>query len=37
MKKVKERVQELYQGKVVAEFHMGLKEGTANEEAFNNA
>lgn len=27
MKKVKESVQELYQKKVVTEFHMSLKEG----------
>ena len=33
MKKVKESVQE----KVVAEFHMSLKEGSTIEEAFNNA
>ena len=37
MKKVKESVQELYQEKVVAEFHMSLKEGSTIEEAFNNA
>lgn len=37
MKKVKESVQELYQEKVVTEFHMSLKEGTTIEEAFNNA
>ena len=28
MKKVKESVQELYQEKVVTEFHMSLKEGS---------
>lgn len=37
MKKVKELVQELYQEKVLTEFHMSLKEGSTNEEAFNNA
>ena len=37
MKKVKESVQELYQEKVVTEFHMSLKEGSTTEEAFNNA
>ena len=37
MKKVKESVQELYQEKVVTEFHMSLKEGSTIEEAFNNA
>jgi hypothetical protein len=37
MKKVKESVQELYQEKVVTEFHMRLKEGSTIEEAFNNA
>ena len=37
MKKVKESVQELYQKKVVTEFHMSLKEGYTIEEAFNNA
>ena len=36
MKKV-ESVQELYQEKVVTEFHMSLKEGSTIEEAFNNA
>lgn len=35
MKKVKESVQELYQEKVVTEFHMSLKEGSTIEEAFN--
>lgn len=37
MKKVKESVQELYQEKVVTEFHMSLKEGSTIEEDFNNA
>lgn len=37
MKKVKESVQELYQEKVVTEFHMSIKEGSTIEEAFNNA
>lgn len=37
MKKVKQSVQELYQEKVVTEFYMSLKEGSAIEEAFNNA
>lgn len=37
MKKVKESVQELYQKKVVTEFHMSLKEGFTIEESFNNA
>lgn len=37
MKKVKESIQELYQEKVVTEFHMSLKEGSTIEEAFNNA
>lgn len=31
MKKVKESVQELYQEKVVTEFHMSLKEGSTIE------
>lgn len=34
MKKVKESVQELYQEKVVTEFHMSLKEGFTIEESF---
>ena len=37
MKKVKESEQELYQQKVVTEFHMSLKEGSTIEESFNNA
>lgn len=37
MKKVKESVQELYQERVVIEFHMSLKGGYTIEEAFNNA
>ena len=37
MKKVKESVEELYQEKVVTEFHMSLKEWSTIEEAFNNA
>ena len=37
MKKDKESEQELYQEKVVTEFHMRLKEGSTIGEAFNNA